>query len=218
MVFFQDELHNIFFIVKPSLSVAHIEDVVKLIDTKANPADNILWALKLRSRDLRRNLLFQNWFWFFFNGVVISTIWIMGDRQFPYFWPFTDSTYTFREMKVFSILPIIASTLLIVGLLSQFLVWLSAHYTYADGDDDDLEDGPVNLEVWLHQQEGCDGCESRKNSNRDPEKQTKAVRWEIYSGFMAWKPPLGHREPAKGISSHSPLFRTIIAWSWFFMT
>ena len=78
MVFFQDELHNIFFIVKPSLSVAHIEDVVKLIDTKANPADNILWALKLRSRDLRRNLLFQNWFWFFFNSVIMITFFVKG--------------------------------------------------------------------------------------------------------------------------------------------
>ena len=50
-----------------------MKDVIKIIDTKANPAENILWALKLKAKDFRRNLLFQNWFWFIFNAVIMIT-------------------------------------------------------------------------------------------------------------------------------------------------
>ena len=88
----------------------------------------------------------------------------MGDLEIPYFWPFTVSTYTFQENPVFSILHIIVPILLSVGVLSQFLMWLSAQYTYSDDDDDDQEDEIVSLEEWLHQEEDCDGCDKKQTT------------------------------------------------------
>ena len=153
--------------------------MVKIINTKANPADNILLAQKLRARDLRRNLLFQNWFWFFFNASVMITCIVLKSCHFPDFWPFTDSTST---SPVFSILHIIVPILLSVGLLSQFLLWLSAQSTYPDAEDDQEDLSPINLEEWKHQEQDCDGC-ARRNTTESIRRKLKVPpgRWHRYT-------------------------------------
>ena len=95
--------------------------------------------------------------------MVLRSSLIIGipETKIPHFWPFTVSTYDFHDNKISSKLYIIVPFLLSLGLLSQLLLWLSAHYTYPDDDDDDdddQDDGTVSLEEWLHQEENCEGC------------------------------------------------------------
>merc|ERR1712106_1116868 len=87
-----------------AVSVAHIPEDIKLIDTNPDSKKNILWSTRLSSRQLRFNLLFQNFFWFIFNFIIIVTLtlvsYIEPDIRIPTFWPFTTQTYSFRENKV----------------------------------------------------------------------------------------------------------------------
>ena len=112
-----------------AVTVAHIPEHVKLIDTDPDIRKNVLWSTKLNPAKLRINLRFQNGFWFLFNSIIITTLWIVSsysseDTQIPLFWPFTpDNTYTFKDNKVFRVLNYVAPIILIVGLISQIILW-----------------------------------------------------------------------------------------------
>ena len=114
-----------------AVSVAHIPEQIKLIDTNPDSKKNVLWATRLSSRQLRQNLLFQNMIWFILNVTIMVTLWLLScdnignpNTEIPLFWPFTTKTYTFKDNKVFSILQYVVPTLLSTGLVSQMLLWL----------------------------------------------------------------------------------------------
>jgi len=111
-----------------AVSVAHIPEEVKLIDTNPDSTKNILSVTRLTPRQLRFNLLFQNTIWFILNCTVIVTLSIVSflrpDTEISIFWPFITKTYSFKENKVFSVLHIVAPVILIIGLISQVILWI----------------------------------------------------------------------------------------------
>jgi len=111
-----------------AVTVAHIPEYVKLIDTDPDIKKNVLWSTRLTSKKLKINLVFQNLVWFLFNTIIISTLWIVSryssqDTKIQLFWPFTpNTTYTFSENKVFGVLNIVAPIILIIGAISQIII------------------------------------------------------------------------------------------------
>ena len=111
-----------------AVTVAHVPEYVKLIDTDPDIKKNVLWSTRLTTKKLKINLVFQNFFWFLFNTIIISTLWIVStysspDTQIPLFWPFTpNDTYTFGDNKVFKVLHIIAPIIIIIGTISQIII------------------------------------------------------------------------------------------------
>jgi len=170
-----------------AVSVAHIPEDIKLIDTNPDSKKNILWSTRLTSRQLRFNLLFQNLIWFISNFVIIVTLTIVStmepDIRIPTFWPFTTNhTYSFKENKVYRILYIIGPVLLLTGLLSQILLWM---FEFKTEDKEQLKqnigikkkkdavDGlrqvstdttdhtctaDVLYDGWRHDKAHCEGC------------------------------------------------------------
>lgn len=168
-----------------AVSVAHIPEDIKLIDTNPDSKKNILWATRLTSRQLRFNLLIQNLFWFAFNFIIIVSLTVVSyiepDIRIPTFWPFTTQTYSFRENKVFRILYIIGPILLLAGLISQVLLWtfefktedkekikksMGLHKKDAvDGmrqvskeSEDHTCSADIVFDGWRHDPENCEGC------------------------------------------------------------
>ena len=165
-----------------AVSVAHIPEQIKLIDTHPDSTKNTLYTTRLTTRQLRYNLLFQNMIWFLFNVVILSTMWIMScdsignpDLEIPLFWPFTEKTYTLKENKVFSILQFIIPILLSVGLLSQLLLWLFEEKEFlteilspampggpiasqVSQDEDTVDAGPPPVPGWTYVGP-CEGSE-----------------------------------------------------------
>jgi len=156
-----------------AVSVAHIPEQIKLIDTHLDSTKNVLYTTRLTTRQLRFNLLFQNMIWFLFNVTVMVTLWIMScegigkpDLEIPVFWPFTEKTYTLKENKVFSILQFIIPILLSVGLLSQMLLWLFEEKeflneilspgspgeisTQVSKEEDSVDGGPPQVPGWTY--------------------------------------------------------------------
>ena len=165
-----------------AVSVAHIPEQIKLIDTHPDSTRNTLYTTRLTTRQLRYNLLFQNMIWFLFNVIILSTMWIMScdsignpDLEIPLFWPFTEKTYTLKENKVFSILQFIIPILLSVGLLSQLLLWLFEEKEFlteilspampggpiasqVSQDEDTVDAGPPPVPGWTYVGP-CEGSE-----------------------------------------------------------
>ena len=112
-----------------AITVAHIPEYVKLIDTDPDMKKNVLWSTKLNSRKLRLNLRLQNLFWFLFNTVIISCVWIASQylnpkQEFYVFWPFTpDDTYQLKDNKVFKVIHYVAPIIIIIGTISQIIIW-----------------------------------------------------------------------------------------------
>jgi len=148
-----------------AVSVAHIPEDIKLVDTHPDSKKNILWATRLTSKQLRFNLLFQNFVWFAFNFIIIVTLTVVSylepDIRIPTFWPFTTQTYSFRENKVFRILYIVGPVLLIIGLISQVLLWMFECKT------EDKEEIKTNL--GLHKKDALDGIRQLSNESEDCE-------------------------------------------------
>ena len=167
------------------VSVAHISEDIKLVDTKPNIKDNILWSTKLTSKEIRWNLRFQNGLWFLFNYFIIITIWVFThyadkNTEIPLLWPFTpNNTYTLQENKVFSVLDIVAPIVLILGLATQIIIWffeerpikienhlsinrsLAHQMTWTDVLDvvDAGCQPPVTYDGWQHvPRDQCEGC------------------------------------------------------------
>ena len=111
------------------MSVAHVPDQIKLIDTNPDLKKNVLWSTRLSSQQLRLNLLTQNTIWYVFNFIIITTLTVVSnykpDIRIPTFWPFTSQTFSFEENKVFSVLNIVAPIILSMGLLSLLLLWFT---------------------------------------------------------------------------------------------
>jgi hypothetical protein len=177
-----------------AVSVAHIPEDIKLIDTNPDSKKNILWSTRLTSRQLRFNLLFQNFIWFISNFIIIVTLTIVSsfepDIRIPTFWPFTtDHTYSFKENKVYRILYIVAPVLLLTGLTSQVLLWMFEFKTEdketlkkniglnkKDAVDGlrqlstDSEDHTCTADVlydgWRHDKRHCEGCHDDSHWHR----------------------------------------------------
>eukprot|EP00092_Neocalanus_flemingeri_P029718 GFUD01032266.1.p1 GENE.GFUD01032266.1~~GFUD01032266.1.p1 ORF type:complete len:659 (-),score=121.63 GFUD01032266.1:313-2289(-) len=171
-----------------AISVAHIPQEVKLIDTKPDSKNNILWTTRLSSRQLRFNLLFQNFVWFIINSIIIITLTIVNylepETEISTFWPFISKTYSFKENKVFRVLYIIAPILLLVGLISQVLLWRfefkkkdkqkvrqailmhkkdatdGLRQLSAESDCDPSMAADIVFDGWRHVPENCPGCEN----------------------------------------------------------
>ena len=114
-----------------AITMAHVPEYVKLIDTDPDMKKNVLWSTKLSSRQLRINLRLQNLFWFLFNVTIISCVWITSkyiDKNAPFyvFWPFTPAnTYHFHDNKVFRVIHYVAPVIIILGTISQIIIWFT---------------------------------------------------------------------------------------------
>ena len=112
-----------------AITVAHIPEYVKLIDTDPDMKKNVLWSTKLSSGQLRTNLRLQNLFWFLFNTIIISCVWIAAEymdqkTEFYVFWPFTpNDTYRLEDNKVFKVIQYVAPIIIIIGTISQIIIW-----------------------------------------------------------------------------------------------
>ena len=112
-----------------AVTVAHVPEYIKIIDTDPDIRKNVLWSSKLNSRELRMNVRFQNFFWFLFNTIILSSVWVTSvyiDPKTPIqvFWPFTPyDNYTFTENKVFKVIHIVAPVIIICGVISQIIIW-----------------------------------------------------------------------------------------------
>ena len=118
-----------------AFSVAHVQEEIKLVDAKLDPSKNIMYSTKLTSRQLKRNLRFQNMFWFVLNSCIIIIITVVSNTEiqklYPIlntkiqaFWPFTpEITYSLEEIKVFKHLQIIVPVIISIGVLSQIWIW-----------------------------------------------------------------------------------------------
>lgn len=110
-----------------AITVAHVPEYVKLIDTDPDMKKNVLWSTKLSSRQLRLNLRLQNLFWFLFNIIIISCVWIVSEyypeQEIYVFWPFTQDTYKFEDNKVFKVIYYVAPIIIIIGTISQIIIW-----------------------------------------------------------------------------------------------
>ena len=112
-----------------AITVAHVPEYVKLIDTDPDMKKNVLWSTKLSNRQLRINLRLQNLFWFLFNVTIISCVWITSkyiDKNAPFYvlWPFTPgNTFHFHDNKVFKVIHYVAPVIIILGTISQIIIW-----------------------------------------------------------------------------------------------
>jgi len=176
------------------VSVAHIPQEVKMIDTNPDSKKNILWATRLTSRQLRFNLLFQNLFWFAFNFIIITSLTIVSylspKTSIQTFWPFSTQSYSLEENKVFRVLYIIAPILLLIGLISQVLLWrfefkkedkeklkqnIGIHKKdVTDGmrqisseseDYDPSKGADISFDGWRHDSNNCPGCDDENVSS-----------------------------------------------------
>ena len=103
-----------------AVTVAHIPEEIKLIDTDIDIRKNILWSTRLTGKQIQRNLRFQNGVWFVFNYVVIISMWIFSstsdhsNTEIQVFWPFTPgTTYSLNDNKVFRVLNYVAPIILV---------------------------------------------------------------------------------------------------------
>ena len=111
-----------------AVSVAHIQEEVKMIKTNPDSKKNILWVTKLTDIQLKANMWFQNIMWFLVNSLIIITLTVFAefnpDTKVPLFWPFFNlGDYTFTSNKVFGGLFIIAPTIVCLGVISLFLLY-----------------------------------------------------------------------------------------------
>ena len=171
-----------------AISVAHVQEEIKLINTDPDVTKNILFSTRLTSKQLRANLRFQNMVWFLLNSLIIITMTVFSvthpDSELHLFWPFTPyNTYTFQENKVFRILKYIAPILISIGLLSQVIIWWFEERAVIQWDknkgfvhkaeniltQDEVDDAtldwtykPRHYEGWTHLDEDkCPGCTHR---------------------------------------------------------
>jgi len=130
-----------------AVSVAHIQEEVKMIKTHPDSKKNILWVTRLTSIQLKANMWFQNIMWFFFNSLIIITITIFAEynkeTEVPSFWPFSgpEDTYNFTNNKVFGGLNIITPTIVVLGVFSLALLLLKEF----DSAERCLVTNPINL-------------------------------------------------------------------------
>jgi len=172
-----------------AVSVAHIPEEVKLIDTDPDSTKNILYATRLTPRQLRFNLLFQNTIWFVINFTVIVTLSIVSylkpDSEISIFWPFITKTYSFQENKVFRVLYIIAPVILLIGLISQVILWnydfsksdkekvrkaikikkkkdepdIARQFCVDNEDNESLDTEEIQYDGWTHVPNQCPACD-----------------------------------------------------------
>ena len=188
-----------------AVTVAHIKEDIVLIDTKADPRKNILWSTLLTPMQIRTNLRFQNGVWFVFNYVVIISMWIFSistsdhaDTEIQSFWPFTPgNTYCLNDNKVFRVLNYVAPIILVIGLLSQIIIWVfetnqpkktrtkdkSLKIQLTEYEDDDVLDAVDAAEVknyriegWRHAEDDCPGCRSQGSWHRHVYDESQASR------------------------------------------
>jgi len=111
-----------------AVSVAHIQEEVKMIKTHPDSKKNILYVTKLTDMQLKANMWFQNIMWFIINSLIIITLTVFAeykkDTEVPLFWPFFGfGTYTFTSNKVFGGLPYISPTIVGLGVVSLILLF-----------------------------------------------------------------------------------------------
>ena len=187
-----------------AVTVAHIPEEIKLIDTDIDIRKNILWSTRLTGKQIQRNLRFQNGVWFVFNYVVIISMWIFSstsdhsNTEIQVFWPFTPgTTYSLNDNKVFRVLNYVAPIILVIGLLSQIIIWFfetnqpkktrtkdkSLKIQLTEYEDDDVldavdaaEDKNCRIEGWHHAEDDCPGCRSQGSWHRHVYDESQASR------------------------------------------
>merc|ERR1719220_2076823 len=110
-----------------AVSVAHIQEEVKMIKTNPDSKKNILWVTKLTDIQLKANMWFQNIMWFLVNSLIIITLTVFAEykteTRVPTFWPFDLGDYTFTSNKVFGGLIYITPTIVGLGVISLVLLF-----------------------------------------------------------------------------------------------
>jgi len=110
-----------------AVSVAHIQEEVKMIKTNPDSKKNILWVTKLTDIQLKANMWFQNIMWFLVNSLIIITLTVFAeykkDTKVPLLWPFDFGCYTFTSNKVFGGLTYITPTIVCLGVISLILLF-----------------------------------------------------------------------------------------------
>jgi len=111
-----------------AVSVAHIQEEVKIIKTHPDSKKNILFVTKLTDIQLKANMWFQNIMWFLVNTLIIITLTVFAEynkeTQVPKFWPFLElGDYTFTSNKVFGGLLYITPTIVCLGIISLILLF-----------------------------------------------------------------------------------------------
>ena len=143
-----------------AITVAHVPEYVKLIDTDPDMKKNVLWSTKLSSRQLRINLRLQNLFWFLFNVIIISCVWITSvyvDENAPIyvFWPFTpENIYHFKDNKVFKVIYYVAPVIIILGTISQIIIWF-------------FEERPIKIKDVVHMTQDIVSYQKQSSSVSD---------------------------------------------------
>ena len=145
-----------------AVSIAHISEHIYLIQTRFNPKDNILWTLQLSPRQIHRNLLFQNAFWFLFNSIVLVTLLLLSitypHLEVPKFWPFHKNTFTLESNKICQHLAIVVPLILFLGLLSLAFPYIHAIRNPPSNTPETLEEQNAILAGWLHHKQ-CPACQ-----------------------------------------------------------
>ena len=141
-----------------AVSVAHIPDTIKIIDTHINCRDNILWSTRLTYKQIHLNLLFQNVLWFIFNLTIIGSLLAVSSLypkiEIPIFWPFNIGTCALDDNKIFDILLPISLVILILGLISVVLAGTLARHE----EKNSVEKKVPKFEGWIHDPDTCQGC------------------------------------------------------------
>ena len=110
-----------------AVSIAHIQEEVKMVHAKPDSRKNTLWVTRLTDIELKTNMWFQNIMWFSLNATVIIALTIAAevkpDAEIPIFWPIFTETVAFQDNKVFKGLYLITPMLIIAGILSLILLW-----------------------------------------------------------------------------------------------
>ena len=110
-----------------AVSVAHVQEEVRLLKTNPDSKKNTLYVTKLTDIQLKANMWFQNIMWFLLNSLIIITLTVFAefnkDTEVPTFWPFNLGCYTFTSNKVFGGLYIIAPTIVCLGVISLVLLF-----------------------------------------------------------------------------------------------
>ena len=149
-----------------AVSVAHIPEDIKLIDTHINCKNNILWSTRLTPRQRNVNLFFQNFIWFIFNfSVIVGLLAISHFRpqtEVPTFWPFILKTSPFDENKIFRVLWIISSVILFLGFLSLVLAWRLLLSNDEETEDCD-QTRVTEFDGWVHDTKSCPGCQGKND-------------------------------------------------------
>ena len=115
-----------------AVSVAHIQEEVRLINTNPDSKKNILYATRLTHIQLKANMWFQNIIWFLLNSVIIITLTVvaeyMEDTKVPLFWPFNYfGSYTFTtcytSTSCYHGLTTITPAIVCLGVISLILLF-----------------------------------------------------------------------------------------------